>query len=159
MKKLTSSDKIAGEIKHIGYWINGYQDITPLRVSVFDVMDANGFNSIIGAAKHKNSEGTVLYRGQTNLYNHLIPSAKREESMIAYNESILSNNIKKMMEDKGTSDFFKWKETGVSGWELYMKTTYEAALQHYGGKTNCVDFVDNHWTALWFALNEYKLSE
>lgn len=29
-------------------------------------------------------------------------------------------------------------------------------LQHYGVRTHCQDFVDNHWTALWFALYELK---
>lgn len=40
----------------------------------------------------------------------------------------------------------------VNGWEIYQKIITEAAFQHYGAKTYCVDFVDNHWTALWFGL-------
>ena len=35
----------------------------------------------------------------------------------------------------------------------------EAVLQHYGAKIFCVDFVDNHWTALWFGLYQWNSQE
>ena len=38
----------------------------------------------------------------------------------------------------------------------YKKIVVEAMLQHYGVRTYCHDFVDNHWTALWFSLYELK---
>lgn len=38
----------------------------------------------------------------------------------------------------------------------YKKIVIEAMLQHYGVRTHCQDFVDNHWTALWFGLYELK---
>ena len=38
----------------------------------------------------------------------------------------------------------------------YKKIVVESMLQHYGVRTYCHDFVDNHWTALWFSLYELK---
>lgn len=155
IKKLIPKDELKGEADHIGYWNNGRGGSH--RVSIFDVKNSNGLNAMIGKAKHKNDDGSVLYRGQCRLYPHLWPSVWRDSSAYSSNMAKLSNNINKMFASRETSDFFQWKGTGVSGWELYIKTTYEAALQHYGGKTNCVDLVDNHWTALWFALNKYDI--
>ena len=124
------------------------------KKNVFEVNDLSSFNAIIGAAKHKNSSGTVLYRGQCKLYDHLIPSIKHNDTTYENNKIILIDALEKMYRDKDITDFFDFNED-VEGWELYIKTTLEAALQHYGAKTRSVDFVDNHWTALWFALNEY----
>ena len=38
---------------------------------------------------------------------------------------------------------------------MFQRLVIEAVLQHYGATTYCVDFVDNHWTALWFGLYEW----
>lgn len=38
---------------------------------------------------------------------------------------------------------------------MFQKLVVEAVLQHYGATTYCVDFVDNHWTALWFGLYKW----
>ena len=33
-----------------------------------------------------------------------------------------------------------------------LRVVIESMLQHYGSSTRCMDFVDNHWIALWFGL-------
>ena len=134
---------------YIGKWNNGS------GVNIFDISDANGLNAIIGMAKHRNSDGTVLYRGQCKLYEHLVPSIMHDTTTFSKNLTILQESLEKMYNDAKLNAYCDWGNT-VSGRKLYITTTYEAALQHYGAKTRNVDFVDNHWTALWFALNEYK---
>lgn len=147
-KILRIQDSVPGA-EYIGKWNNGS------KINIFDVKDTNGLNAIIGVAKHRNSEGTVLYRGQCKLYEHLIPSIMHNMTTFSRNLAVLQDSLEKMYGDKSLTEYCNWGNT-VSGWKLYIKTTYEAVLQHYGAKTRSVDFVDNHWTALWFALNEYK---
>lgn len=147
-KILRKQDGVPGA-EYIGRWNN------VSKINVFDITDANGLNAMIGIAKHRNSDGTVLYRGQCKLYEHLVPSIMHDMITFSKNLIALQDSLEKMYEDKSLTEYCNWGNT-VSGWKLYIKTTYEAALQHYGAKTRSVDFVDNHWTALWFALNEYK---
>lgn len=147
MRRIQKKDNII-DATRIGTWASNNS------VGIYDISSPNGLNAIIGLAKHRNSDGTVLYRGQCDLYEHLIPSIRHDMSTYPINNTILTTSLEKMYADSSLNDFFKW-DTTVSGWKLYITTTYEAALQHYGAKTRSVDFVDNHWTALWFALNRY----
>ena len=53
--------------KVIGNWGNE-------RVPVFDVLSIHSFNQLVVYVKHINaSNGTVLYRGQCELYNSITP--------------------------------------------------------------------------------------
>ncbi len=134
--------------RYIGIWKGDSS------VRIFDIYDTDGLNSIIGLAKHRNSNGTVLYRGQCNLYEHLVPSIMHDTSTLSTNREALTKALDAMCKDNDIAGLFEWSNE-VNGWELYIRNALEASLQHYGAKTRCVDFVDNHWTALWFALNEY----
>ena len=52
----------------IGYWHDN-------KVPVYEVTTVHGLNQIVGHIKHNNANhGTVLYRGQANLHERLIPS-------------------------------------------------------------------------------------
>jgi hypothetical protein len=60
------------------------------------------------------------------------------------------------MRDDPCLKFLGLKEKDVNGWTMLQELVIEAVLQHYGSKTYCVDFVDNHWTALWFGFNKWN---
>ena len=145
-KRLQIRTKISG-VQYIGEWKNK-------NIPIYDVLSADGLNGVIGYAKHTYSDDTILYRGQCKLYEHLIPSIRHDSSSFSTNNAALDDLLEKMKDDSDFNKIFAW-DTMVKGWALYQKTVYEAVLQHYGAKTNSVDFVDNHWTALWFALNKY----
>lgn len=133
--------------QYIGTW-------SGTKIPVFDVLNYDGLNSIIGYAKHLNNDQMVLYRGQCKLYDSLLPSIRRDIASASKKRADLDNVINKLYNDEKLNDAMDWNKE-VEGWKLLMNTTYEAALQHYGVDTDCVDFVDNHWTALWFALHQY----
>lgn len=71
-------------------------------------------------------------------------------------ENRLNKSIDAIIKDSSCAKFFGLNNAEIEGWSLYKKLVIEAALQHYGSKTYCVDFVDNHWTALWFGLYEWN---
>lgn len=128
------------------------------KIPVFTVMSQNALNQLVGYTKHINAgNGTVLYRGQCNLYPNVMPSISRDKSKLALRSQQLETAINNISSDKFLNRFFDFNTPHVIGWDLYKRLTIESALQHYGGKTYCVDFVDNHWTALWFGL--YKWDE
>lgn len=128
-------------------------------IPVYDVLTMQGLNAIVGCVKHNNAAyGTVLYRGQTELHPKLIPSIlhgnpdkverkKREKSVDFYVDKILNDALM-----QGTLHFGE----NLAERTNYKKIVVEAMLQHYGVRTYCHDFVDNHWTALWFSLYELK---
>lgn len=147
-KELTSIENT----RLIGYWNN---DQTP----VYEVTSIHGLNQIIGYIKHTNADyGTVLYRGQARLHEKLIPSIlhgspdktelkKRNQSLKKYVNNILS--------DEKMNTLLHFDES-TSNREFYKRYVAESMLQHYGFRTHFQDFVDNHWTALWFGLYELK---
>lgn len=128
-------------------------------VPVYDVSTMHGLNAIVGCVKHNNAEyGTVLYRGQANLHEKLIPSIlhgnpDREE--IKRREKAVGTYINNILRDKLMQTTLHFGEE-LNERRNYKKIVIEAMLQHYGVRTHCQDFVDNHWTALWFALYELK---
>lgn len=123
------------------------------NIPVFTVTSQNDLNQLVGYVKHINAGiGTVLYRGQCDLYPSVIPSIFHDPTLQVSKEQQLEQAVSSMMADSSLISFFHLNSPDVAGWELYKRLTMEAALQHYGGKTFCVDFVDNHWTALWFGL-------
>ena len=123
-------------------------------IPVYDIVDFNGLNQIIGYVKHINNDGMVLYRGQSHIYDTLMPNIQRNKDTCTIDEEILKEVIEKLYVDKPFNKIMSWNEQ-VKGWKLYISISCEALLQHYGAKTHCIDFVDNHWTALWFALHNY----
>lgn len=134
----------------VGNWRN-------TRVPVYDVPNMHALNQLVGYVKHINAGvGTVLYRGQCNLYEKVIPSIKHNSDQLFANENRLKDSISSIMGDAPCLKFLGLRSTEVDGWSLYQNLVIEAILQHYGAKTYCVDFVDNHWTALWFGLYEWN---
>ena len=57
--------------------------------------------------------------------------------------------------DAHLSKFMGVDRPGIKGWQDYNWMLIESVLQHYGADTYCMDFVDNHWCALWFGLYRF----
>ena len=124
------------------------------KIPVYTVLSADGLNQFVGYVKHINAtNGTVLYRGQCNLHPSVIPSICRDTNKLAENKANLDSVLEIMVQDEGVKKYWHLGENrDISDWKEYQKLILEATLQHYGASTFCVDFVDNHWTALWFGL-------
>ena len=121
-------------------------------VPIYHADTIHAFNRIVGYARFINSTvGTVLYRGQSKLYSSLVPSGARPKAT-AVSEDIFD----KVCEDKELSKFFNTNQNEIVGWKIYRGMLVESVLQHYGAHTYCMDFVDNHWCALWFGLYTFE---
>lgn len=144
------TDSINGTVR-IGTW-------SSKEIPVYTVFDADGLNQIVGYVKLINAvNGTVLYRGQCDLYPSVIPSICREKEKLDSAKAELANILNKMVDDDGVKTYWHFEDNqDISSWKDYRKMILEATLQHYGAKTFCVDFVDNHWTALWFGLYRWN---
>ena len=127
------------------------------QTPIYDVPSMHSLNQLVGYVKHINAgNGTVLYRGQCKLYEKVIPSIKHDLSKESENSKKLNNTIENVLNDNPLKHFLGLKKAEITGWHLYESLVVEAMLQHYGATTYCVDFVDNHWTALWFGLYEWN---
>ena len=123
------------------------------KIPVYHVPSMHALNQLIGYMKHINSlNGTVLYRGQCELYRTVSPCILRDSELKDKNSGQLEKVIDAFLKDKDIMKLLGFRKSQLNGWLLYEKCIVEAVLQHYGAKTFCVDFVDNHWTALWFGL-------
>lgn len=121
-------------------------------VPIYHTDTSHAFNRIVGYARFINSNaGTVLYRGQNQLYNSMIPSGARSGAVAVSNEL-----FEKICADNELAKFFGLNQKDIVGWKQYQGMLVESVLQHYGAKTYCMDFVDNHWCALWFGLYQFK---
>ena len=136
----------------IGYWHDN-------KVPVYEVTTVHGLNQIVGHIKHNNANhGTVLYRGQANLHERLIPSVLHgspTHSELVKRADELSKHIEAIIADKGMRKLLHFDEN-MTDRSFYKRYVVESMLQHYGVRTHFQDFVDNHWTALWFGLYELK---
>ena len=122
------------------------------NVPIYHLQSATALNQLVGYVKFKNgSNGTVLYRGQGRDHGTLPPSGCRG-STVAVSDAIISA----ASSDDSMVNFFQLSDPEISGWEKYKSVIIESALQHYGANTYCMDFVDNHWCALWFGLYKFK---
>lgn len=160
-------------------WTIGLNPNYKAQVPIFNVYNMHGLNSIIGYVMLTNSEvGKVLYRGQTKLYcgddgcyNDLLPSIchihpnageTKKEAKKRWNKEIheknlaLDKRIDAIINDpdllKQVAYNFDPKDTSK---KTEMQIVIESLLQHYGDSTRCMDFVDNHWIALWFGLYQW----
>ncbi len=130
------------------------------EIPIYDVPDMHSLNQLVGYVKHINAgNGTVLYRGQCDLYKSVSPSIYHDLTDKDANIEKLNDSINSVLGDSPCLHFLGFRNETVGGWELYEKLVIEAALQHYGAKTFCVDFVDNHWTALWFGLYKWNAKD
>ena len=150
-KELTSIENT----RLIGYWNN---EQTP----VYEVTSVHGLNQIIGYVKHTNADyGTVLYRGQARLHEKLIPSilhGNPDEKELKKRNKNLKKHVNNILADDKMNTLLHFDES-TSNREFYKRYVAESMLQHYGVRTHFQDFVDNHWTALWFGLYELKKQE
>ena len=142
--------QIERELSCVGSWPTNADPSA--SVPIYHVASPQAFNQIIGYAKFINgSNGTVLYRGQSKNYDSLLPSGARSGKIPVPNETI---NAMRM--DDYIIKFFNLDNKEIKGWERYQSVLIESVLQHYGANTFCMDFVDNHWCALWFGLYKFE---
>ena len=134
-----------------GYWGNTAPNSTSPAIPIYYLTTANALNQLVGYVKFINgSNGTVLYRGQVKDYGSLLPSGCRPDGTAVSDEVITC-----ICADNDMMNFFKLNDPAVDGWKQYQSVIIESALQHYGANTYCMDFVDNHWCALWFGLYKF----
>ena len=144
--KLTSP---RDEARLVGYWPNNAPSSS---IPIYHADTIHEFNRLIGYAKFKNgSLGTVLYRGQSKDYGTLVPSGARPKR-----SPVQESVIKAICKDERLLKFFQLNDNDIAGWKEYQQVIVEAVIQHYGGNTFCMDFVDNHWSALWFGVYEFE---
>lgn len=146
------------------------------QVPIFTVYNMHGLNAIIGYVMLINSNaGKVLYRGQTRLYcgdngayTDLLPSfchlhpnkgeslkaAKRRwDSEAKANIKSLDKYIEAIINDPDLLKQIAYNfDCSKEDNKAELRVVIESMLQHYGSSTRCMDFVDNHWIALWFGL-------
>ena len=134
----------------IGYWHGK-------TIPVYDVTSIHGLNQIIGYVKHTNANnGTVLYRGQAHLHEKLIPSilhGSPSHDDVEIRNRNLKETIESIVNDDKMQTLLHFDDS-TSERSFYKQHVTESMLQHYGFRTRFQDFVDNHWTALWFGLHE-----
>ena len=141
--------QIKKELALIGYWPSSADPSN--AVPMYHVASPQAFNQIIGYAKFINgSNGTVLYRGQSQNYPSLLPSGAREKKI-----PVPDSTIDVIRSDEYMKKFFKLDHDDIRGWERYQNMIIESVLQHYGANTYCMDFVDNHWCSLWFGIYNF----
>ena len=132
------------------HYVSGWPKKTDV-IPIYHADTPHAFNRAVGYARYINStSGTVLYRGQNELYSSFLPSGARS-GKIAVTEKVFDD----ICTDQSFSKFFGLERTEIKGWREYNYMLIEAVLQHYGANTYCMDFVDNHWCALWFGLYKF----
>ena len=147
IKLIDRLSKTNPDLQFVGNWpdVDG-------KIPIYHACSTHAFNRVVGYARFINaSSGTVLYRGQTKPYSSLLPSGAR-----ATGDAVSDNLLADILADKGLMEFFHLNRKEILGWHQYQSLMVESILQHYGAKTYCMDFVDNHWCALWFGLYEFK---
>lgn len=149
--KLKSNHTFSGIKSYfVDYWPKG--STADDSVPIFHIGSYHDFNEIVGYAKFINgSLGTVLYRGQTEDYGSLVPSGARA-GKVPVSPSLTAD----ICADADMVKAFQLNDRSIDGWKEYQQVITEAIIQHYGGNTYCIDFVDNHWCALWFGANKFQ---
>ena len=141
--------EIVNDSSRIGTWTNKH-------IPVYAAISTNGFSQLVGYVKNLNSHANVLCRGQCDLYESLVPSAKRgNEEDKQRNKSKLDRIIGKLSNDDNLLEYLGLKKPAIAGWKICEKLIIEATLQHYGASTYCLDFVDEYRTALWFGIHRW----
>lgn len=143
---ISSLAKDQSDLYYVGGW-RGDSDNVP----IYHADTPHAFNRAIGYARYKNSAvGTVLYRGQNKLHPSLLPSGARGKK-----PAVSDQVFDAVCKDEPLSKFLGLERLETKGWKEYNWMLVESILQHYGANTYCMDFVDNHWCALWFGLYRF----
>lgn len=117
-------------------------------VPVYEVSTVHALNQLVGYAKFINqSFGDVYYRGECKLHDSLLPGLLRGRVGTTCSAR-LNNKINDIVNDKYLRKQLKLDTLDHVSASLIV----EGLLQHYGIKTRFLDFVDNHWVALWMGL-------
>lgn len=147
VQTISNLNKNQGDLRYVSGWRNDTDSIP-----IYHVDTPHAFNRVVGYARYINSTtGTVLYRGQNEKYTSLLPSGARP-GKVAVSEKVFDDVC-------ADNHFIKVIGLGrkeIIGWKEFNYMLIEAVLQHYGANTYCMDFVDNHWCALWFGLYKFE---
>lgn len=125
------------------------------KVNVYDVQSIANMHQIIGYAKYKYRDYDVLYRGTTSLYDNVMPSLYRDLYDVDKQNEKWKKLLKTMDQLKENKEMIAKLKLDELSDDWKKNLVVEAIIQHYGGKTTCLDVVDNIWIALWFGLNRY----
>lgn len=174
-----SKDQIIPGTEFYDMWNVGSAPDYKAQVPIFSVYNMHGLNAIIGYVMLINSNaGKVLYRGQTRLYcgenggyNDLLPSfchlhpvkgeglkavKRRWNSEAKANVESLDKHIEAIINDPDLLKQIAYNfDSDKEDNNVELRVVIESMLQHYGSSTRCMDFVDNHWIALWFGLYQW----
>ena len=133
-------------------YVSDHEFTSGAKVPIYDVPNIPSLNQMIGYIKFINREsGAVYYRGQAKLHPTMCPSLFHglKSTRARQNaQALLNGQIERIKNDDNLCNEIHIDSKSDS-------IIIEAMLQHYGGKTKCIDVVDNHWIALWFGLNKY----
>lgn len=133
-------------------YVSDHEFTSGTKVPIYHVPNIPSLNQMIGYVKFINRDsGAVYYRGQSKLHPTMCPSlfhGLKSARTRQKAQASLSRQIERIRKDDGLCNEIHIDSKSDS-------IIIEAMLQHYGGKTKCVDVVDNHWIALWFGLNKY----
>lgn len=142
---ITSRTRITGT-----KYIADHVFATGHKVCIFEAETYHGLTQLLGKVKFINKEyGVVMYRGECELHNNVLPSLFRGRSNIAGAVATLNTIKNRILKDSKLSNFIKLSQDQTS-----HNDQLEGLLQHYGVKTRYIDVVDNHWVALWMGLHE-----
>ena len=111
-----------------------------------DIYTPHALIQLAGYIKYIMRDEIVVYRGQTKDYDTLEPALCR--TMDKGKRISDEFQVRKVRELNLVIDELAKQQAFVPGVE---REFYEAILQHYGFKTQYIDFVDNIWVALVFS--------
>ena len=95
---------------------------------------------IIRAIKEKSANGIYIFRGEPECYEKVSSNLWRELDAVKVKYSDI-----KEIQSEIIADAKKYAEDKTDGFEILTD------LQHYGGKTNLIDFATDYNVALFFA--------
>lgn len=164
MRKIPKNHRSEGS-KYIG----DHEYLCGNVVPIFEVENVHVFNQLVGFLKFINRDNFNVYsRGEGQLYSTILPSLMREsfhyKSKLSMGKTgyeligvsdphVMTKKINKIVNDINKDSKIR-KTLNLDG--IYDEDKIEGMLQHYGLRTRFVDAVDNHWVALWMALNNYN---
>lgn len=103
----------------------------------------------------QDTHGQIWYRGETSTDYHLEPTLLRELKRKKRHYGTCENTRERY-------EFFKTQSDGapeMSYYGSFSDIDYLALMQHYGIKTNLLDFTDNAFIALYLALKYFSDEE
>jgi hypothetical protein len=103
--------------------------------------------SFAGFVKNRHAADQIYFRGESGNHRHIVPSLFRDRGGPLQDNKIIQNRWKAYRELKDA--VFTHFQTKVS---RFKKEDIDNLFQHYGIKSPVIDFVDNIYVAIWFAM-------